>query len=109
MVKKMKYEEWKKQVVDLFGNIDNAKFKCSRCGHIQSINSVLKHNPNLTREEVITWIYCNCEGRINKKYGCDWSLYGFLQTDNIILIDRDENQIKAFEFADNNGVEKKNG
>jgi hypothetical protein len=104
------YELWKEKAKMFFGhysnghgpflNFDDIKFKCVRCGHVQSVNSVMEHNPFLDREEVKKWIHCNCEGRTNKKYGCDWTLYGLFQHQNTVVIKKDGEEVRSFPLAE---------
>jgi hypothetical protein len=103
------YNEWVKQAEIYFAtyvnghgpflNFNNVKFKCVQCGHIQSVNSVIRHNPFLNTKDVEKWIHCNCEGRVNKDYGCDWTLYGLFQHQNTIIVKRNGKEVKAFPFA----------
>ena len=76
------------------------KFKCPSCGHVQSVESVIIHNQELTEKEVSEWIYFNCEGRTNPKHGCDWTLGGLLGIHKLEVVQQDGSTISVFEFAD---------
>lgn len=72
--------DWLAKGRELFGdNVEIWRFMCAACGNVQSIESCLKHNPDLKPEKIREWIHFSCEGRRTPGHGCDWSLGGFLQ------------------------------
>ena len=96
---KMNYEEWIKKAKELFGKDSYEwKFKCPSCSHIQSINSWLEHNPELKAEEIENLVFFNCEGRINEKYGCDWTLGGLFKIHKV-EVEFNGKQVPVFEYA----------
>jgi len=96
---KMTYEEWINKAKKLFGKDSyNWKFKCPSCGHIQSINSMVEHNPSLNPEDIQNSVYFNCEGRINEGYGCDWTLGGLFQVHKVEVNFKGK-IVPVFEFA----------
>ena len=96
--------DWEKVGMHFYGaDKKDWRFKCANCGHIQSINSILSHNHTLDAKEVGKTIYCECEGRINKGYGCDWSLYGLFQCHKLIVEDTERSiEFKSFLFGNDN-------
>jgi len=98
---KLEYKKWIEKAKELFGKDSyNWKFKCPSCGHIQSINSMLKHTPSLKAVEIENMVFVNCEGRYNAKYGCDWTLGGLFQIHKV-EVNFNGKICRAFEFATN--------
>jgi len=103
-VKIIQYDEWKAEAIKLFGKKARFwRFKCPQCGHIQSIDSVLTHNPQLPEADIRKWINYSCEGRFTPKFGCDWTLGGLFQIHKIEVIFTDSEtkkteNIPSFEF-----------
>lgn len=54
------------------------KFQCPACGHVQSMTDYLARHPDAKRDDVANWIFYSCEGRRDKKVGCNWSLGGLI-------------------------------
>ena len=104
----IEYSNWEKIGTDFYGEDRKEwKFKCASCGHIQSINSILSHNPKLESKEVGRTIYCECEGRINEGYGCDWSLYGLFQCHKLVVYDNErKTDFKCFLFENEDAIQK---
>lgn len=88
-------EAWLAEAESLYGkHPKHWQFKCPACGHVQSIESVIEHDKTMKPGRVSEWIYYNCEGRHNPRYGCDWTLGG------IFTIHRLEvDGVRSFEFA----------
>ena len=98
-MKKLSYEEWISKAKELFGKDSrNWSYKCPSCGHVQSVKSVMEHNPSLNPEDVQNWIYYNCEGRVNEEHGCAWTLGGLFQTHKVEINYNGKN-IPSFEFS----------
>ncbi len=98
-MEKMSYNDWIEKAKELYGEDSyNWKFKCPSCGHIQSVNSMLKNNPLLKAKNFENSIYFNCEGRTNEKYGCGWSLGGLFHIHKLEVDFKGEN-VPVFEFA----------
>lgn len=100
MLKTIKKDKWLEIGKILFGDdFKDWRFKCVRCGHVQSIRGALERNPKLTLKHIGALIYFSCEGRWNKSEGCDWTLGGLFQIHNIEVIDgEDERRVPVFEF-----------
>jgi DNA-directed RNA polymerase subunit M/transcription elongation factor TFIIS len=103
----LSFEEFKKQGEALYGkDIKDWKYKCVKCGHIQSFNSIKqnweKQNNTTAKEKILEkigdMVHFSCEGRINNNIGCDWSLGGFLQIHKKTVINGDEKH-RVFMFA----------
>jgi len=98
---KLVYKEWIEKAKELFGKDSyNWKFKCPSCGHVQSINSMLKHTPSLKADDIVNMVFFNCEGRYNEKYGCDWTLGGLFQIHKV-EVNFNGKICRAFEFVTN--------
>ena len=96
----MTYREWVRQAILLFGeDSDKWSFKCPSCGHVQSIESIMKHDPSLKSDDIAQWINFSCEGRTNKGQGCDWTLGGLFHVHKIEIL-RDGRSHPTFEFAE---------
>lgn len=75
------------------------KFRCVRCGNVQSHASVKARNPQIG--DTSNWIFFSCEGRHTSGVGCDWTLGGLFTIHKLeVLDDRDGKPIPCFEFAD---------
>ena len=98
-MRKLSHREWINEAIELFGKDSKEwKFVCPSCGHIQSIKSVLEHNPSLDSNDIQNWIHYNCEGRINEGEGCVWTLGGLFHIHKLEVIYQ-EKTIPSFEFA----------
>ena len=98
-MKELSYKEWINKAIELFGkDSKNWGFVCPSCGHIQSVKSVLEHNPSLNPEDVKKWINYSCEGRYNEGEGCDWTLGGLFKIHKL-EINYLGKEIPSFEFA----------
>lgn len=98
-MERLSYEEWVDKAMELFGkDRKDWKFVCPICGHIQSIKSVLEHNPSLNPEDIQKWIHYSCEGRANEGQGCYWTLGGIFKIHKVEIsyLGKD---IPSFEFA----------
>lgn len=90
--------DWLEWGVAWFGpDTDGWLFQCPGCGNQQSVNSVLKDNPELNRDDVKGWIYYSCQGRYGKG-GCDWTLGGFLRLHKLEVVKDDGSVMPVFEF-----------
>lgn len=96
----VKEKDWLRVSIDHYKNINDVEFRCPSCGHVQSVNSLMKNNLGLTKKDAYLAVFSKCEGRINKDYGCDWTLYGLLHIHNMIILNEDGGKIPAFDFAD---------
>ena len=96
----IKEKDWLRVSIEHYKNVNDVEFKCPSCGHVQSVNSLMKNNHDLTKEDACLTAFSRCEGRINKDRGCDWTLYGLLQIHNMIILNEDGGKIPAFDFAD---------
>jgi len=90
--------DWITKGQSLFGkDMFNWIFKCSNCGHFQSVKSVVEHNPLLKKEECLLWVHCVCEGWHTEGYGCDWALYGIFHN-HTREVYTDKYRVYVFEF-----------
>lgn len=112
-VERIGVEEWTKIAVELFGtNPHDWRFRCTSCGHEQSIREVMERHPNLNPDDVKAWIYFSCEGREwackreKPEVGCDWTLGGLFQIHKIEVATPDGKTVPAFEFAHPDGMKK---
>lgn len=93
-------KEWLEEAKSRFGeNMAKWRFKCAQCGHVQSIESMIEHNPKLDPEEMRSAVYQECEGRHTKHQGCDWAIYGLFRIQKVEINFEGKN-IPVFEFAD---------
>lgn len=93
-------ENWKKVGEKLFGpEFKKWKFVCVKCGNIQSIESMLEHNPNLEEKDLRNSVYFNCEGRLTDKIGCDWSLGGLFKIHQTEVKLPDGDFVPVFDFS----------
>lgn len=100
MPTKLTREEWLKLAVRLYGkDATKWKFRCVRCGHVQSHESVKAANPDIG--DTSNWIFFSCEGRWREGVGCDWTLGGLFTIHKVeVLDDRDGKPVACFAFAD---------
>ena len=98
-MKQITLEDWRREAAERFGpDRKDWAFQCPACGNVQSIASVLDHNPDL-EGDLGAWIYFACEGRHTPGHGCDWSLGGLLRIHKVEVLS-DGEATPAFEFAD---------
>lgn len=97
------HKEWRDRGAELFGKDSRDwKFICLACGNIQSIREVCERMPNLDPKEVAGWIHSGCEGRINRKRGCNWTLNGLLHIHELeVAVNSDH--LPAFPFVGDEG------
>lgn len=98
-------DDWFKKGEELFGsNRDDWKFKCARCGHVQSATTARERAPGIDDGADPGWLRNhlarNCEGRLTSGVGCDWSLGGLFQIHKLEVIDDDGSPVPVFEFAE---------
>lgn len=79
-------EEFLKKGEELFGK-DKKEwfFVCPICETKQSFNDFLKHT-DLEKDTINIYIGFSCIGRYAKKIGCDWTLGGFFQSHEKLVI-----------------------
>jgi len=95
-VEQMKKEDWLKLGESLYGaDKKKWKFKCIRCGNIQSAQDFIdrKINPD-------GYVHFSCLGRFDKLLCCDWTLGGLLQIHKREVICEDGSIGPVFLFAD---------
>lgn len=71
-------------------------FRCVRCGHIQSAVSLARYLPP---EDADNAAYFACEGRFNKKVGCDWTLGGLFRIHKLEVLSDEGKIVPVFEPA----------
>lgn len=96
-MKTMTLKEWHDLGRKLYGDdMKKWKFKCVRCGHVQTAQDFidLELDPN-------SYVHFTCIGRFNqKKVGCDWTLGGLFSVHKVEIVDEEGNHHPTFEFAD---------
>ncbi len=117
-------KDWKKVGEEFYGkDMMNWELKCPSCGHVQSEISLLKHHfknerdgngKELTIEEILKrlkgkekWFYISyeCEGRVNKGYGCHYVNGGFIQLHELLVMDEGYRR-RTFLFANDEANKK---
>jgi hypothetical protein len=90
----MELTEWQKQGKDLFGEeAKNWRFKCVKCGHIQTAKDFkdIGMNPE-------SYVHFSCIGRWKEGVGCDWTLGGLFTIHKKEVIVEDGKKIPVFMF-----------
>lgn len=93
-MKETKYIDWIKEGLNKFGEIENWRFKCPKCGNIATVKDFMSIGKDSNTAAQ------NCIGRFIDGKGCNWAAYGLLGTldkGRIILME-DGNKINVFEF-----------
>ena len=91
-------KEWLDRGIVLFGpDMDGWCFVCPSCGNVQSVASILAVAPELARDDVKSWIYCDCQGR-HVEGGCNWTLGGLLRIHRLEVVTADGSVVPVFEF-----------
>ncbi|KKL08835.1 hypothetical protein LCGC14_2571850 [marine sediment metagenome] len=97
-------KEWLELGVKLFGE-DRTKWRfiCPSCKNVQSAEMIRQHNPQIIDDDSLKrlheqFVYFNCEGRLNDKYGCNWSLGGLFRIHKTEIILDDGSYHPVFEF-----------
>lgn len=75
---------------------EHCAFRCVHCGHIQSAVSLVRYLPP---EDAGNAAYSACEGRFNKKVGCDWTLGGLFQIHKLEVLSNEGTIVPVFEPA----------
>lgn len=105
--RRMTVHEWRAKATRLFGpDPKKWRFRCVRCGNVQSFESVIEHNPALAPKDgeaegdsrIWRWINFACEGRHTEGRGCDWTLGGLFQIHTLEIIDESGTIHPSFEF-----------
>ena len=99
-LKEITHEEWKNLIKTKYESFRSARFICPMCKNVQSIDSVMQHNPELEIDEIKNGIYYNCEGRHTEFIGCNYSMDGLLKIDPINVKCKNEKNIHSFQFTD---------
>jgi len=90
-------EEWLTEGKNKFGdNFLNWKFKCPRCGRINSVKEFKDAGADRPDRAAT-----NCIGRYDRNKGCDWAAYGLLGTlgkGRIVTLNNGE-EVEVFDFA----------
>lgn len=97
-------KEWKAEAVKLFGpDIKTWKFKCSNCGHIQTLQDFI--DAGIKNPENLFFFSCigrwtDGKGEIgNKKSPCNYTLGGLFVFCETEVISDDGKKVPVFEFA----------
>lgn len=103
-MKQIGVDEWLAKGAVLFGeNKDDWLFRCVACNHVQSATEARERKPEIDQGKDAGWLRnhlaMNCEGRLNKDVGCDWTLGGLFHIHKLEVIDGDD-IVPVFEFAE---------
>jgi hypothetical protein len=91
------YEAWKAEGVALFGeDATNWRFKCVRCGNVQTIKDFLA--AGVSEETARNTVFFSCLGRFKEGVGCDWTLGGLFSINKRQVIRPDTDPVPVFEF-----------
>lgn len=102
-VREMNHDEWISEAVRRFGrNPREWKFKCVRCGEIQTMNDLIE--AGVPEGDVERYMGFSCIGRWDSERGCDWTLGGLLTMHTLEVITEDGPR-PCFEFADEEGAD----
>ncbi len=95
-IKILTFEQWEKKGEKLFGKDKKLwKFKCVKCGHVQTWQDFIDHKI----DEPETKFFFSCLGRWVDKIGCDWTLGGLFTIHKIEVL-RNGEKHPVFEFAE---------
>jgi len=78
-------------------NTKKWKFKCPRCGTIQTAEDFV--DANVSKDKIGSYLGFSCIGRFTKKKGCDWTLGGLLHIHTLEVISENGVINPYFEFA----------
>lgn len=91
----MLHDDWGNECIKRFGEDPRGwKFKCPRCGHVQSGNDFIAAGIKYWQD-----CYTDCIGRYVKGVGCDWTLGGLFQIHKLSVL-KDGRVFPVFELAD---------
>ena len=91
------YEQFTALGTKLYGeNIVKWKFKCVKCGNVQSGQDFIDAGIDSPAGKV----FFSCIGRWKKGVGCDWTLGGLFRIHRRVVIGLDGRKVPVFLFAD---------
>lgn len=98
-------DEWRAEAVKRFGpDSKNWKYKCSNCGHEQTINDFIKAGIKEPENKVFYSCigrWTGAEGTINnEKSPCNYTLGGLFKITNVSVIDEEGKKHWVFDFAE---------
>lgn len=90
--------DWIQQIKDRFGDIENAEFVCSNCGHVQKPGEFLKAGLDINDA------YFCCASRFPelhyKNDKCKWTMGGFWRLNGTLVLSEDTlKSVLVFNFA----------
>lgn len=109
--RKILLKDWRAEGYELFGKDERAwKFKCSNCGHIQSINDFIELREKRISEVSPETAYFSCIGRFDSRLSkvgqigdktspCNYTLGGLFVFARTFVIDDEGKEHPVFEFA----------
>jgi len=110
-------EEWEERARIRFGEVKNWKFICPSCGHIQSVEDMIRLKKRLEKEGKLdpklgilsaSSAYSNCIGRwidgnkgetLDGNSPCNYSASGLIKLTNYIVINEFGEKVNVFDFA----------
>ena len=96
-IETLSLKDWRKKGAQLFGkDIKDWKFKCPKCGEVQTLEDFIKQGVKEPEE----YFHFSCIGRFDKSRGCDWTLGGLFQIHKTEVVDSEGGKHRVFEFAE---------
>lgn len=96
MVQRIAYEDWVKTGEELFGKNPRAwKFKCPRCGSVQTMEDFTEIGFAKPQQVV----HYSCIGRWKDGVGCDWTLGGLFKIHTVEILMPSGDVRPSFEYA----------
>lgn len=77
--------------------IEDVKFRCPRCGTVQSARDLIEAGAGKNLDEVEGYLAFSCVGRFTKDKGCDWTLGGLLKIHTFEVVTPDGQKHPRFE------------
>jgi len=97
-MKTISVEDFTKQAIELYGEKRrNWKFKCPRCGTVQSGQDFL--DADIKPDVAEGFIGFSCIGRVVNGKGCDWTLGGLFLLHKLEIVDDAGKKHPHFELA----------
>ena len=89
-------------------NRNDWRFVCPACGHVQSVADFLKRHPDAKPKDAVPWIFFDCEGRVDRSVGCNWTLGGLIHIQERTLTETgtETDKCPAFLFDGEQGESK---
>lgn len=88
-VRTMTLEEFRECLRSQDVPLEQAKFKCVKCGTVQCAQDFIDKGIGNNFQEVQHYLGFSCIGRFTEDKGCDWTLGGLFQIHKLEIIDDD--------------------